>query len=182
MEKRIFIAINLPHGIIERLKANEKRWSGLHVKWTNAVNMHMTLQFLGNANRKDFNSILLAVKNAVPNITPFHICIDRIVLGPDSNEPTMFWATTAIDINLLKLKKSLDESLKSCGYFLEDREFRPHITLARARGKQLKGKKTNVQLKGVGFKVESIEVMQSQLHPGGSKYKIVESFKLGNSR
>jgi len=181
MEKRIFIAINLPDEIMNGLKANEKRWPSLHIKWTNYANMHITLQFLGNVNRKDFNAILSAVEKTAPNIAPFHISIDKIVLGPDSDEPTMFWATLIIDNNLLNLKKALDESLKSFGYFLENREFKPHITLARARGNQLKGKKTNVQLKGMRFKVESIEVMQSQLHPAGSKYKIVESFKLGNN-
>ena len=179
MEKRIFIAINLPDEIISGLKANEKRWKGLRIKWTNAANMHITLQFLGNVNRKDFNSILLAVEKAIPQLEPFYISLDRIVLGPNSSEPTMFWATLLVDINLLKLKRSLDESLKLYGYFSENREFKPHITLARARGNQLKGRKTNIQLNGMRFKVESIEIMQSQLHPGGSKYKVVKSVKLG---
>lgn len=181
MEKRIFIAINLPDEIISGLKANEKRWKGLHIKWTNASNMHITLQFLGNVNRKDFNSILLAVEKTISQLAPFYVTLDRIVLGPNSSEPTMFWATLLVDINLMKLKRLLDESLKSYGYFLENREFKPHITLARARGNQLKGRKTNVLLRGMRFKVESIEVMQSQLHPGGSKYKIAKSFKLGNN-
>jgi len=181
MEKRIFIAINLPEEIISGLKANEKRWKGLRIKWTNAANMHITLQFLGNVNRKDFDAIMLAVGKAVPQIGQFHITLDRIVLGPNSGEPTMFWATLLIDSNLLKLKRTLDESLRSYGYIPEDREFKPHITLARARGNQLKGRKTNIQLKGMRFKVESIEIMQSQLHPGGSKYKIARSFKLATN-
>lgn len=180
MEKRIFIAINLPDDIISALKANEKRWPGLHVKWTKAANMHITLQFLGNVDRKDFNSILSSLEKTAPSVQSFHISLDRIILGPNSNEPTMFWATLVIDNNLLKLKKTLDENLKVFGYFSENREFRPHITLARARGKHLKGKKTNIQLKGMRFKVESIEMMESQLHAAGSKYKVVKSFKLDN--
>ena len=60
----------------------------------------------------------------------------------------------------------------------KERSFNPHITLARARGNELKGKQTNINLFRLGFKVESVEVMESRLLPGGARYKTIGSFKL----
>lgn len=178
MKKRVFIAINLPENIKKNLYSHVNRWKGLNVKWTSFSNMHVTLSFLGSVDRKELETILLSVQNACCELKSFDLFLDRIVLGPDESRPSMFWATVHIDPSIMQLKNILDKNLESCGFDLEKRNFKPHITLARARGNQLKGKKTNVPLGRIGFRVKSIDVMQSQLHPGGSRYKTVESFRL----
>lgn len=178
MKKRVFIAINLPDEIKRDLLSHVKRWPNLKVKWTHFSNMHITMEFLGNVDRKELDTILLAVQNSCCDIKKFNLSLERIVLGPDENQPSMFWATIHIDQNIMNLKKVLDANLESCEFNLEKREFKPHITLARAKGNQLKGKKTNISLRRVSFCVSSIDVMQSQLHPGGSRYKSVGSFRL----
>lgn len=177
MNKRIFIAINLPGEIKRILRSSEKRWKNLHVRWTSFENMHITVEFLGRVDRIGLEKILKAVEKSASETKPFSICLDRIVLGPNLIQPRMFWATVFIDHGIIGLKKSMETNLRSFGFELEKREFRPHITLARAKGNQLKGKQTNIPLEGLRFKTESIEVMQSNLYPGGSRYKVVESFK-----
>jgi 2'-5' RNA ligase len=179
MKKRIFIAVNLPDEIKRTLLSYEKRWKNLRVRWTNFNNMHITLEFLGNVDRKGLESVLRAVGETVSELKPFNIYLDRIILGPNLAQPRMFWAMVYIDSNVKKLKDLVEKNLLDLGFKTEEREFRPHITLARARGNQLKGKQTNIVLNNIGFEVESIEVMQSQLHPGGARYKVVESFKFG---
>ena len=178
MRKRIFIAINLPEEIKRELLSYEKRWKNLRVKWTNFYNLHITLEFLGEVNRQELDKILQAIEKTALEIKPFDLKLDRIVLGPNPVQARMFWATVYIDSNIIKLKNLINENLKFYDFNLEEREFKPHITLARARGNQLKGKQTNIILPEMKFKVESIEVMQSQLHPGGARYKVVESFGL----
>ncbi len=179
MKKRIFIAINLPDDIKRTLLSYEKRWRNLHIRWTNFNKMHITVEFLGEVNRRDLDAILLAAENTAMKIKPFDIRLDKIVLGPDSVQAKMFWATIHIDSCLMKFKNLMDENLKQNNFIPEEREFKPHITLARARGNQLKGKRTNIVLANLRFKAESVEVIESQLHPGGAKYKVVESFKFG---
>jgi 2'-5' RNA ligase len=178
MRKRIFVAINLPDEIKRELLSYERRWKNLHIKWTNFYNLHITLEFLGEVNRYGLNKILQAIEKTALEVKPFDIKLDKIVLGPDSAQAKMFWVTVCVDDNIIKLKSLINENLKFYNFDLEEREFKPHITLARARGNQLKGKQTNIILKNMKFKTESIEVMQSQLHPGGAKYKVVESFEL----
>ena len=178
MRKRIFVAINLPEEIKRGLLSYERRWKNLHVKWTNFYNLHITLEFLGEVNRLELSKILQAIEKTSLEVKPFDIKLDKIVLGPDSAQAKMFWVTVCVDDQIMKLKNLINENLKFYDFDLEEREFKPHITLARARGNQLKGKQTNIILQNMKFKTESIEVMHSQLHLGGAKYKIVESFKL----
>jgi len=177
MKKRIFIAISLPDDIKRTLLSYEKRWRNLHIRWTNFNKMHITVEFLGEVNRSGLNAILTAAENTAGEIKPFDIRLGKIVLGPDSAQARMLWATIHIDSHLMKFKNLMSENLKQNNFIPEAREFKPHITLARARGNQLKGKQTNITLANLRFRAESVEVIESQLHPGGARYKVVESFR-----
>ena len=179
MRKRIFVVIDLPEEIKRELLSYERRWKNLHIKWTNFYNLHITLEFLGEVNKWELNKILQAIEKTALEVKPFDVKLDKITLGPDPAQAKMFWVTVCVDSNIIKLKNLINENLKFYDFNLkEEQEFKPHITLARARGNQLKGKQTNIILPNMKFKIESIEVMQSQLHPGGAKYKVVESFGL----
>lgn len=183
MKHRVFIAINIPDEIKRQLLENKTRWKNLKVHWTKFENIHLTLEFLGLIEYKKLRTILKVVKETTARIQPFHIHLNRIILGPDPVQAKMFWVTVMVDKSLLNLKDTLNKNLLEAGIELknEERDFNPHITLARARGNELKGKQTNINLSRLGFKVESAEVMESRLLPGGARYKTMGSFKLGNS-
>ncbi len=172
--------MDLPDEIKRELLSYEKRWRNLHVKWTNFYKLHITVSFLGEVDRSGLEAILSAAKKTSSEIKSFDACLDRIVLGPDPVQAKMFWATVLIDANLIKLKRVMEQNLKFYGFELEKAEFKPHVTFARARGNQLKGKQTNIVLRNMKFKVEGIEVMESQLRPNIEKHKLVESFKLAS--
>lgn len=181
MKKRIFIAINLPDDTKNALLSNRKRWRHLGVRWINPENMHITVEFLGNLDRQELNKVLKAVQNAVLEAEPFDLYLDKIVLGPNPIRANMFWATVSLNGNIMRLKNLVQNNLELCGFIGEKREFRPHITLARARGNQLKGKRTNIPLGNMKVRVESVEVMESQLRPDGARYKVVENFRLADN-
>ena len=179
MKKRIFIAINLPDEIKRELLSYEKRWKNLHIRWTNFHKLHITVDFLGEVDRSGLDVILLAAEKTALEIKPFVICLNKITLGPNLAQAKMFWAVVYVDSYLMKFKNLMDQNLKQQNFIPEAREFFPQITLAYARGNQLKGKKTNISLNNMKFQAESMEVMESQLHSGGAKYKTVESFRFG---
>ncbi len=179
MKKRIFIAINLPDNVKNILLSNRRRWKHLDIRWTNPENLHITIEFLGEVDRWELDKILAAVKCAVLETEPFDLYLDKIVLGPNSVQASMFWATMGQHSSIIKLKNLVQKNLELYGFAGEKREFNSHITLARARGNQLRGKRTNISLGNIRVRVEGVEVMESQLHPGGSKYKTAESFKFG---
>ena len=180
MKHRIFIAINLPDEIKRELLDCKKRWKNLKVRWTKFENIHITLEFLGLIEYKKLRTVLKVTEETVAQLRPFSVSLNKIILGPDPAQAKMFWATVVVDKSLLNLKDTLNKNLLEEGMELEEKErsFNPHITLARARGNELKGKQTNINLFRLGFKVESVEVMESRLLPGGARYKTIGSFKL----
>ncbi len=180
MKHRIFIAINLPDKIKRQLLDCKKRWKNLKVRWTKFENIHITLEFLGLIEYKKLRTVLEVTKKTAARIQPFDVRLNKIILGPDPAQAKMFWATVMVGKPLLNLKDTLNKNLPEAGIEIkEERDFNPHITLARARGNELKGKQTNVNLSRLGFKVESVEVMESRLLPGGARYKAIGSFMLG---
>ena len=182
MKHRIFIAINLSDEVKRDRGEVKKSWKDLKVRWTKFENIHITLEFLGLIEYKKLRAILEVTEKTVAQLQSFDVRLDRIILGPDPAQAKMFWATVAVSKPLLNLKDTLNKNLLEAGIETEEKErdFNPHITLARARGNELKGKKTNINLSRIGFKVKSVEVMESRLLPGGARYKTIGSFELGN--
>lgn len=180
MKHRIFIAINIPDEAKRQILEHRKRWPNLKVRWTKFENIHITLEFLGLIEYKKIKTVLGAVEKTTVQFQPFDIRLSKIVLGPNPVQAKMFWATVKIEKPLLKLKDALNQNLLSAGIELEEKnmDFNPHITLARARGNELKGKKTNIDLSRLSFKAKSVEVIESRLTPGGAKHKAIGNFKL----
>ena len=86
-------------------------------------NLHLTLVFIGETERTE------EIKSALSEIE-FPAFGFRIS-GTGTFEKGIFWAGTEENKNLEKLRKTVFEKLKGLGFELEEREFVPHITLAR---------------------------------------------------
>jgi len=179
MKKRIFMAIEVPDEIKRELLSYEKKWDNLRIKWINFYKIHLSIEFLGEVDKNDLDSIIAATQETAATLKPFEVKLDRIVLGPNPAEAKMFWSTIRVETEMKELRKTLHMNLHTQNYNYEFGPFKPHITIARARGNQLKGKQTNVILKDLKFQVESINLIESQLRPNVEKIRLVKSFRLG---
>jgi 2'-5' RNA ligase len=178
MQKKIYITIDLPDEIKESFLKEEKRWKNLNVFWTGFSHYRLVLEYFGIVDKEGVGKIRQALEESVSEIEPFDIRLDRIVLGPDAKEPRMFWATIFEDGQVKKFRKLLSGKLEAAGFSKPDTDFKPHIVLATANGNQLKGKQTNVHLRGK-FKVESINLLSSQTYAKNIvKYKLIDTFPL----
>jgi len=178
MQKRIYITIDLPDEIKEGFMKEESRWKNLRVFWTGFTHYRLTLEYLGIVDKDDLKKIKNALEETVEETKAFEIRLDRIVLGPNAKEPTMFWATIFEEGAVKAFRKKLRECLAENGFEMKEEDFVPHIVLATANGNQLKGKQTNVKLRGK-IRVESINLLSSQTYAKGvAKYRLVESFPL----
>ncbi|MBW6440839.1 RNA 2',3'-cyclic phosphodiesterase [Patescibacteria group bacterium] len=177
MKKRIIITIDLPDEIKRELLSYEKRWDNLNIKWINFYKMHLNLEFLGEVNRDGLEAIMTASQKTANNIKPFQIRLAKIELGLDTVQPKMILATIHIDANIMKLNNLIHQNLSEENFFFEESPFKPYIVMARARGNQLKGKKTSLVLKNLHFQARSMEIMESQLSLNLEKCKFLESFE-----
>lgn len=192
---RIFIAINLPPNLQRYLADLGSQWSDLPANWVRSENLHITLNFLGNANDEEVIEVCQATIDIAKRHSPFEILLDRVVYGPQSNiksglrPPRMVWAMGEKSQEIGNLQKDLQTSLfefSGARYQENDQgyAFRPHITLARVIQTEFRRMEPeeipaiNEKINKI-FMVESVEVMESELRRGGPIYTILESAKLG---
>lgn len=191
-KKRIFIAINLPEIIKNKLVEYQKEIDefffeeNFHpIRWTKKENLHITLEFLGYLTEEEILKVKEVLKNLVKNFSPFEVNLIEVRYGPKEEKiPRMIWVVGERKKEILDLKEKLDDKLKkSINFEPEKREFTPHITLGRIRKWQFKAIPLDERPKvkkeiDLNLKVNSIELMESILKRTGPDYKIIESFLL----
>jgi len=183
---RIFIAINLPKEIKEKLLNYQNYWPEVPAKWTKPENLHITLIFLGYVREEEIPKILEIVKETAQKYNSFSINLNKIYYGPPGKmPPRMVWTEGERIKVLTNLKSDLEKSLinSEIRFDSDNREFRPHITLARIRTWEFKQIEPEERPKiqeeiSLTFPVNSIEVMESELKRGGAEYTILESASL----
>ena len=186
MKRRLFIAVNLPENIKNKLIEHQRKWAEFPVRWTPKVNLHITLVFIGYVGDDEMYEIINIVKETAKQHNPLNIDLKKIILGPPDTPARMFWVEGEKNEELAKLKNDLEDSLLKSGDSgfrkKEMRDYRPHITLGRIKQEQWRrlDSKPEVDEKFEhSFPVETIEVMQSNLKRTGAEYTVLESMELG---
>ncbi len=179
MQRRIFIAIEIPEPVKKRLMQKTEKWADLPVRWGRVENMHITLAFLGYLDDEKIPDICNSVSGAVKNLEPFEIFLNGIIIGPSENRPRMIWAAGE---KSKELKVLVEEIEKSLGTFRrEKKDFSPHITLGRImKGKWDKlSEKPEISDK-INFviSVDKVEIMESVFEEGKRKYLLLENCPL----
>jgi len=188
---RIFIAINLPEKLRQELSSFSGWWPQLPANWARPENLHITLNFLGNANDQEICEICQTAVDVAKRHDSFEINLVKISYGSQTKiPPKMIWAVGENSQEIGGLQKDLESSFfEFCGGEYRPREdygFAPHVTLARLRQTDLRQMDIeeipliDEKINHV-FLVESIEIMESQLRRGGPIYTVLESAKLGQN-
>ena len=178
MIHRIFIAINLPEDIKEKLTRFQKNWPDLPARWLKKETLHITLGFLGNRNEKELEKIFKAIKRVGDRHKPFSILLNKICYGPSTKiPPRLVWAEAEKSQEFSKLKKDLDSLLKKQINFLPDkRQSIAHITLARIKKWNWQRLDTEQRPEinlpiSIEIPIKSIEIMESKLKRTGAEYE-----------
>jgi RNA 2',3'-cyclic 3'-phosphodiesterase len=195
-KKRIFIAVNLPGLIKENIKQKCLALclrafpfnKNVLIKWTALENLHSTLKFLGSLSLEEITKVEEVLEENTGLLKPFVLEIKNFGLFPERGNPRILWLEVFSRHKILeKLAFSLEKSLVKKGFRKDSHiRFISHITLGRVKKrlrqaeqeKLLKIKK-ELQNKTIEkFKVESIDIMESELLPEGSKYSLIKKIRL----
>lgn len=191
MEKRIFIAINLPSNIKSLIKKRylsflEKKFTA--VRLVPAKNLHLTLKFLGAIKLERINLLEATIKKALFDFSPFILEIKNLGGFPNFHRPKVIWLGLIDKKNNLKLiNQRLNKLLKKEKFiFSEEDNFKAHITLARFKKKISSREKESLLVfkKELGknslggFRVTNIDLMESQIKNEGPIYYLIKSFNL----
>jgi RNA 2',3'-cyclic 3'-phosphodiesterase len=130
---RLFTAIEIPAEIKLRLSALLDRLRPFaKLSWSPPEHLHVTTKFIGEwpeARLEELNRTLAAVH--VPG--PIEIAVRGLGWFPNERNPRVFWAGIESGPELATLAHATEQSLAALGIAAEDREFHPHLTLARRR-------------------------------------------------
>ena len=129
--KRIFIAVKIDPGenllnMISVLKAGLK---DERIKWTESENFHITLAFLGDTEEAKIKAINNMLRTTCEGFGEFEIVIKGAGVFKNISDPRIIWTGIETSEKLNKLYDSIKSGLKDTGISLEERTFRPHLTL-----------------------------------------------------
>ena len=177
---RLFVAVNLPDA--ERRAAYEAaaplRRGSLPVRWVQAAGLHVTLKFLGDVEEERAGRIAAALDAAVASARPFEVMLGGIGAFPSPARPRVVWLGVETHPALELLANDVERALGPFGFESELRPFRPHVTLGRAKQgarpaafADYERLAARVSYEGVA-RVESVDLMESDLRPEGAVYHV----------
>jgi 2'-5' RNA ligase len=179
MKRKIFISINIPDKIKNRLIKATEKWQDLPVKWVKEANLHVTLFFLGYIDDETTQKVCRLVSETTAQSDIFDLEFNRIEIGPTPEKQQLIWATGEPNQELLGLYEQIEKQL---GIFSSSKKkFRPHITLGRIRHRQWEALENKPEISEkfpLVLTVESVEVMASRFGGGENEYAIIETCPL----
>jgi 2'-5' RNA ligase len=175
---RLFVAVPLE----ERLRAELAAWCERRrldgARWTPAVNLHVTVHFLGGVEKASVAQLGDALEVVADRFQPFTLEVTDARLAP-KRRPRMVWAAIERDERFDRLAVAVAEA---CGPFAPrakpPRPSRPHITLARLRA-PARGELDPLDLSDPAVPVDQLALVQSHMSPKGATYEALRAFSLG---
>jgi 2'-5' RNA ligase len=131
---RLFTGIDLPEDVrnaLERLLIQLR--TGAHLRWSPVYNLHITTRFIGEWPDARLDELKQALAQ-VPGRAAIDIKIAGLGWFPNARRPRVFWAGIHAGSELAQLAADTNTALTTIGLAADDREFAPHLTLARIKG------------------------------------------------
>lgn len=179
---RLFVAVTVPPTpravLADGVAPLRQRYRA--VRWTPPGNWHLTLAFLGETSTGERLRAQVALASAARVAQPCAIAIDGR-LGRFGDR--VLWAVVATpDGRLPVLALAVSAALRGTGLAIDDRPFRAHLTLARARrGRPVPRPPVRLDSPSlpVAWTASTVALVASQRGQGGSTYRTVASWPLG---
>ncbi|HKS95105.1 MAG TPA: RNA 2',3'-cyclic phosphodiesterase [Terriglobia bacterium] len=183
---RCFIAIDLPqeiHAALARLQAEFRAALGRHdadARWTRPEGIHLTLKFLGHVPEPEVAAVTESLA-ALGAFDKFAIEVGGLGFFPGPRRPRVFWVGVEAPPALQTLVSGVEAAMEKLGFAPEQRDFTPHLTLARFRTprpqpalEKLVAERANLSLGK--FEVSEFFLFESKLSPHGAEYRKVARF------
>ncbi len=186
-KQRLFVAINIPEEIKKEVSFLENRCLNLPARWIKKENLHLTLFFAGSVAENNTEKIKNAIKKATQGSGAFSLNAEKMGYAPPKLAiPRMIWLFLGNSKPLSELKKRIEEGIaktKIENFKFEKKEFLPHITLARIKQWDFRKMEPEEipeinETLNLKFKVDSVELIESNLKKEGAEYTVLESFPL----
>lgn len=153
------------------------------ISWTNPLQMHITIQFLGDTREGLIPLLADKLTPAIREIDSFIFQIRNLGVFNSPDNPRVLWLGCIIPEQMNQLHRIVTEIVSDSGHQVDSRPFKPHLTLGRVRNiadKTVLVRLLNefenrpIQLQ----RVEKIILYESRPTPKGAVYKPIHFFPL----
>ena len=178
---RLFIAIPLASEAVAALErlAHTLQSANDSLRWTSSATWHITLQFLGETSLETYACLAQRLRAIQSPPVPVWLhgtgCFDRA---------GVFFAAVNVSPELRRLEQLVLAATATCGITAEARPYHPHVTLARAQGRdrhhalrKLKNH-ANSDIQFPAFTAKEFLLFESFLGPSGARHEIRDRFPL----
>lgn len=156
------------------------------IKWVEPRNLHITLAFLGDLRPADVDRATEAVVRGSAGHRPFTLGFGGFGVFPHWRAPRVLWVGAREGAErLTALAQAVADALREAGFALDDRPYRPHLTLGRWRAPR---RADDLQAAVAGqdsglppFRLERVDVMASRLTPQGPVYTVMAHVPLSGT-
>jgi len=180
---RAFVSVDLPR--LDRLEPlmAELAASRAPLKPVRLDQVHLTLKFLGDTEEALVPRIVEAMRASVTGIPPFSIRLVGAGAFPNLRRMNVLWVGIEGGQPLIEIARRLEAGVEPLGYPREGRDFSPHATIARVKGRgELDGARGVLQAHATDpygeVSVDRIRLKRSVLAPAGPTYSTVEEVPL----
>ena len=174
---RVFVAVDVTEEVRARVLRiqRELALTGAYLKLVEPENLHFTLRFMGEIPRQSVDAAIRELGKL--SARRFRIRIAGMGVFPDLSRPRVVWLGVAEGREAMaELARAVEELVGRYAAHREDREFTPHLTLARVKGPgnldklvEFVRRMANVE---VGeMEVSEVKLKQSTLTPRGPIYR-----------
>lgn len=183
MKFRAFIAADIePNDALEGILTDLRR-SGADLKVVRPEILHVTLKFLGDTEEELTDEIASRIADSVQGIPPFSVRLVGMGAFPSLSNIRVVWIGIEDSGILADLALRFDSSMNELGFERDQRGFKPHLTIARARNHTGMGAVQTILKERAAtdfgtYNIGSIRLKKSVLGPKGPTYSEVRGIAL----
>lgn len=183
---RLFVAINLPAETRDAIYADAEplRAASRGVRWVASSALHVTVKFLGEQDDRALPDIKAALAPLATAHAALRVATTALGAFPNFRRPRVVWLGMTGEAAMRALALDVDRALVPLGIPAESRPFQAHLTLGRVKGELAHGDATALAAAAARtpasrtFPVQAVDLMRSELGPGGSRYSVMASVLL----
>jgi 2'-5' RNA ligase len=183
---RLFFAVELPADVQRALGKLRPVDNSRDYRWVDPSLMHLTLAFLGEQPAERLDDLQRVGQAAARMSQPARLRLGEAGGFGARKIPRVLWVSLAGDLGALgTLQTNLVHGLSQAGFKVEDRPFRPHITLARRRESAVGGAPPGWPWPlpaSPAFELRGLTLFESRLSPRGATYVSIFHFPLSQVR
>lgn len=191
-ELRLFVAVRPPEAALATVRSTRdalrERIDDRSVRWVRDENLHITLAFLGATDPARVDEVAAAMRETASSVeAPVDLELAAAGAFPDLRRPRTLWVGVSDDDEkLARLERALRGHLEELGCDLDEKPFRPHVTIGYVRKRVTTADRRSIGDTVAGteppvaaFDARELLLVESILGAGGSRYTDLRTVPIG---